>query len=53
MAASINSVTTRGYSIAGGFVGSAPLVVTLGYGSGVAIVLRVQTKLGRGRPPAR
>lgn len=30
----MNAVTTRGFGIAGGFVGSAPLVVTGGYGFG-------------------
>lgn len=34
MPASMQSVTTRGFGIAGGFTGDANLVVTLGYGIG-------------------
>lgn len=37
MAASISSVTTRGFSLSGGFAGSAALIVTLGYGVGAAV----------------
>lgn len=37
MPATMQSVTTRGFGISGGFAGSAGLVVTLGYGIGVAV----------------
>lgn len=45
MPATMQSVTTRGFGISGGFTGSANLVVTLGYGIGAAVVAL--------QPPAR
>lgn len=39
MPATMQSVTTRGYGISGGFTGDSSLVVTLGYGIAEAIDL--------------
>jgi hypothetical protein len=38
MPATMQSVTTRGYGISGGFAGDIGLVVTLGYGFGEGVV---------------
>jgi hypothetical protein len=53
MPATMQSVTTRGYGISGGFTGSANLVVTLGYGIGEAVAATVHTVAGTWEVPTR
>jgi hypothetical protein len=48
MPATMQSVTTRGYGTAGGFAGSANLVVTLGYGIGEAVTYDIDNRSGTG-----